>query len=164
MTEELKKIIEEEMQVLPKESVEVINAFNWAKVSEEIGSKYLYTEEEQNLLDAEIALVMLGITDQEFLPSRIENNIITSHSNAEKISEEIVEKILVPIVNNLSEKIKNGLKNRVAHWQQNLDFILSGGDYTAFIRDPIVKKLENTAPNNTVNDSKLDDLKNSFTI
>ncbi len=165
MTEELKKIIGEELQVLPKESMEAINSFDWEKVSKEIGSKYLFTEEEQNQLDAEIVLVMLGITEQEFLPSRIENNIITTHDNAEKITEEIVEKILKPIVNTLSEKIKSTLKSRVVHWQQNLDFILSGGDYTAFIRDPIIKTEEkNDAPNNPLSNSKLDDLKSSFTI
>ena len=72
----------------------------------------------------------------------------------------------------LTENIKKDLKNKSIHWQQNLNFILSGGDYTAFIRRP--ENPTRSAPDATMtggqngddifNPSKLDDLKSKFTI
>ena len=46
---------------------------------------------------------------------------------------ELVEKIFTPIANILTENIKNNIKNKNPNWQQSVNFILSGGDYTAFI-------------------------------
>jgi len=165
MTEELKQTIKEEMQMLSKESQEAINAFSWEKISEEIGKKHFLNNEEINLLQADISLVMLGILEQEFLSTRIENDVITSKEEAKIISEEIIQQIYKPTLKTLEQNIKKSLSSRSIHWKQNLDFILSGGDYTAFIRRvEEEKKDEVPKPNETFNPSKLDDLKSKFTI
>ena len=165
MTENLKQLIKEVLVELPKESQEVINSFGWENISEEIGKKYYFGAQEINKLQVEIALVMAGIEKQNSLALNIENEIVTSKDDAIKIAEEIVQKIFKPMVNKLTEMIKKNLKSRVIHWQQNLNFILSGGDYTTFIervknetKDEILKGYQNLGP------SKMDDLKSKFTI
>lgn len=164
MTEKLKQIIREEMINLPKESQEAINSFGWERVSEEIAKKYLLGEEEINKLQAQIAIVMVGAGEQNFLALNIEDEIGISKDEAEKMAGEVVQQIFKPIINKLTEIIKKDLKNKSIHWQQNLDFILSGGDYTAFIRRVENQNQDVSNLKKEFNPSKLDDLKSRFTI
>jgi hypothetical protein len=164
MTEKLKQNLKEQLALLPKESQGVINSFDWVKISEEIGKKYFLTEEDINMFQADVGLVLVGLAEQEYLAQDIEDDVIISKDHAEKMAEEVIEKILKPMVLKLTEIIKKDLKNKVIHWQQNLDFILSGGDYTAFIR-----RVENQTQNisnikKEFDPSKIDDLKKRFTI
>ena len=65
----------------------------------------------------------------------------------------------------LNEVIKKNLDKKNAHWQQNLDFIISGGDYTAFIRRVENQTSSSTPTNQTIsNSSKMTDLRDTFTI
>ena len=167
MTEQLKQDIQEQLEFLPKESQEAINSFDWAKISEEIGKKYFLIGNDINVLQAQIGLVLVGLEGQDELAVEIEDEVGTSRENAQKISDEVVQKILKPIFENLSQKIKMSLKDRTVNWQQNLDFIMSGGDYTSFIQKRIeTKDAERWVPKetSTFNPSKLDDLKSKFTI
>ena len=166
MTEKLKQDLKEQMGSLPKESQEVINSFGWEKISEEIGKKYFLTEDDINMLQADIGCVLVGLEGQDELSVNIEDDVGTSRNHAQKMAEEIIEKILKPMVDVLSENIKKSMRIRNIHWQQNLDFILSGGDYTAFIRRPENQNEKtNTINGNTaLNPSKIDDLKSKFTI
>lgn len=174
-TEEKSKFTENikgEISVLPKEKQEVINNFGWGKIAEEIGKNHNILEDEIEVLKEEIILVLVGIENQYYLSLNLEENTNTNKNEAKKIAEEVNQKIFKPMVDKLNEVIKRDLKNKVIHWQQNLDFILSGGDYTAFIR-----KVESSASSAsgttmadkqnvsaTFNPSKLDDLKSKFTI
>ena len=165
MTEQIKEKIKEFIAVLPKENQEVVGSFGWEKTSEEIGKKHLLVEDEINGLQLEIGLVLTGIVDPILLPLNIENEVGTSKIEAESMANEVLEQIFNPIVKNLEQKAKIIMKDKSIHWRQNLDFILSGGDYTAFIR-----RVENETkdelpkPNETFNPSRLDDLKSKFTI
>ena len=167
MTEKNKQSIKEGLNLLPKEMQDAVSSFDWVKTSEEIGKRHFFSEEEVNVLQAEVGIVLIGIENRDFLALNIEGDIGTSKEEAEKISSEIVEKILNPIVEILTRNIRMGLKNKSVHWQQNLDFILSGGDYTAFIREPKKETklgIEDKGTSTTFNQSKLDDLKSKFTI
>ena len=164
MTEKLKQDLKKQMIFIPKESQEVISAFGWEKISEEIGKKYFLTDDDINMLQADIGCVLVGLEGQNELAFNIEDDVGTSKNSAEKIANEVVEKIFKPIYETLSENIKNNLKNRNIHWQQNLDFILSGGDYTAFIRRVEKENEGQDSLKNNFNPSKLDDLKSKFTI
>ncbi len=166
MTEKLKQNLKEQMGALPKESQEVINSFGWERISGEIGKRYFLTEDDINILQADIGCVLVGLAEQEYLGEDIESDITISKNHAQKIAGEVEEKILKPMVDILSENIKKSMRIRNIHWQQNLDFILSGGDYTAFIRriedqDRGINKIND---NITLNPSKIDDLKSKFTI
>ena len=165
MTEKTKNLIKEQIEFIPKEAQEVMNTFNWEGMSEEIGKKYLLNEGDRNDLQIEVGLVLVGLEFQELLATNIEQSLNIDKDKAEKISEEADQKIFKPMYNKLTENIKKTLKIRNIHWQQNLNFILSGGDYTAFIeRIENEKKDELLKPNESFNPSKLDDLKSKFTI
>jgi len=134
MTEYLKQTIKDEMIKLPKESQEVINSFGWEEISVEIGKKYLLDEEKVNKLQVEISLVMLGLAQQNFLKSNIENEVGLDEDMAKKISGDIIGQIFKPMVDILVENIKKSMGVRNIPWQQSIYFILSGGDYASFVR------------------------------
>jgi len=144
MTEKLKQTIKEEVGKLQKENQEVINAFDWENIAEAIGKKYLLTESEINDLQIETLLVLIGLQDPNEYTQNVENNIGTSKNEAEKISAEVFQKIFTPINNILIEKIKKSDKVKNATPEQNLNFILSGGDYSAFLEQKDVVNTEET--------------------
>jgi len=167
MTEKIKQKIKEELLRMPNEIQEAVNSFDWGKISEEIGNKYLLEESEINDLQVEIMLVMIGMTSVENLKINIESNVGTSKEEAEKIGNELFEKIFGPIGSKITENIKNNLKDKTITWKQNINFILSGGDYTVFLEKENLteKMMDKPAPEKTpVNYSKIEDLKNKFTI
>ena len=163
MTELLKQTIKEEIAIMPKEWQEVVNASKWDIVSEEIGKKYFLTEENIEDLQTEIGLIIIGEETIDNLRVNIEYNLVISEDSAIKIRDEIIKKIFKPMFDMFTENIKKNLKTKSIHWQQNLNFILSGGDYTAFIKRVETEIKENPKPNN-FNPSKIDDLKSKFTI
>ena len=75
MTEKLQKIIKEEIAKLPKENQEVINAFDWVKITEEIGKKYLLGESEIGDLQVETILVLVGLEEPDSYTRNIENEV-----------------------------------------------------------------------------------------
>jgi hypothetical protein len=167
MTEKLKQKSKEEIEKLPKEIQEAINSFDWGKISEEISTKYFLDESSTNNLQVEILLVLTGIEQIDFLETNIENNVQTSKESAIKIADELLEKVFIPIDKKIKEKIQETLKNKKPTWDQNVDFIVSGGDYSVFLRKTRIKtELKNTPePEKTpINYSKIEDLKNNFTI
>lgn len=167
MTEKLKQKTKEELSKMPNEIQEAINSFDWGQISEEIGKKYLLEESEINDLQVEIMLVMIGMTSVDNLKTNIENNVGTSKDEAEKIGNELFEKIFGPIGSKIAENIKKNLKENTITWKQNINFVLSGGDYTVFLqRENITDKMvDKPVPEKTpVNYSKIEDLKNKFTI
>jgi hypothetical protein len=154
-----------EISLLPKEKQEIINGFGWEKIAEEIGKNHKLSEDEISVLKEEIILVLIESEDQDYFWFNIEDNTNVKQEEAKRIAEEVEQKIFKPMFDLLTKNIKNTLKIRNIHWRQNLDFILSGGDYTAFIRRVEEKKEQNVLNiKNTFNPSKLDDLKSKFTI
>lgn len=132
MTEKLKQIIKEELIKLPEESQEVINTFDWGTISEEIGKKYLLDNNEINGLQTEIFLVLSGIVEEDFLSLNIENRVGTSKNEAIKITEEVNQQIFKPMLEQLELLVKNNLNSKNQSWEQRINFIISGGDYSVF--------------------------------
>ena len=133
MIEKLKQTIKEEIAQLPTEMQEAINAFNWVKVAEEIGNKNQLTEEEIEDFQLETLLVLIGAVDPEFYAVNIENHVNTTKNQAQNLAKESFQKIFTPISKTIEENIKKNLKNKNPNAKQTLDFILSGGNYSAFI-------------------------------
>lgn len=129
MTEKLKQQIEEKMSGLPKNTKGIINSFGWIGMSEEIGRKYLLDDSEINMLQAEAGLALAGLIDPDLFIKNIEVDIGTSRAEAEKIANEVLEKIFKPIAAKIEENIKESAKTKDANLSQNVNFILSGGDY-----------------------------------
>jgi hypothetical protein len=167
MTEELKQKIKKEMNVLPKELQDAINAVDWIVILDEIGKKYLLSDSEIIDLQIETATLLVGYTNPNLFASDIESNIGTTKDTAEKIENEILEKILNPISKKITENIKKNLKENTITWKQNINFVVSGGDYTVFLKKENLteKMVDKPIPEKTpVNYSKIEDLKNKFTI
>ncbi|MEK7539169.1 MAG: hypothetical protein AAB595_00800 [Patescibacteria group bacterium] len=135
MTEKLQQTIKEEVLKLPKETQEAINTFDWGSMAEEIGKKYLLSESEINDFQVETLLVLVGLEDGNLYALNIENNVGTSKDEAIKITGEVNQKIFTPISNLIEENIKKNLKNKNPSPEQTLNFILSGGNYSAFIEE-----------------------------
>jgi len=133
MTEKLKQKINEEILKLPKERQEAINVIDWGKITEEIGKKFLLTENEINNLQIETGLALVGLTDLDFYMTNIENNVGLTAGEANKITVETFDKIFTPIANKIESSIKNRLKSQKPRWNQVVNFIVSGGDYSNFI-------------------------------
>jgi hypothetical protein len=148
MTEKLKKIIQEEIVKLPKELVDVISAFDWVSATEEIGKKYLLNENQITDFQTETMLVLFGIEEPNLYEINIEDEVGTTKADAKKIAEEVVTKIFVPISNALAENIKKSDKVKNGNTEQNINFILSGGDYSAFMepREEVVGREEPVVP------------------
>lgn len=167
MTEKLKQTIKGEMARLPNDAQEAINAFDWVKISEEIGKKYLLTENEITFFQAEIGLTLVGLSDPNYFAQNVENEVGTGRDEARKMADEVFQRILTPIANIAIEKIKKNLNNKKPDWRQTLHFVLSGGDYFAF-----AERRENpNAPENVLRlpvsgiaKSRITDLKSKFTI
>lgn len=133
MNNKLKQKIEEETLKLPKEWQEVICSFDWEKPSKEIGKKYLLTESEINDLQIEIGLVLVGLEEQNSFALNVENNIGTSKNEAEKITEEVNQKIFKLLLKKRSALVKDNLTIEKHGWDKTINFIVSGGDYSVFI-------------------------------
>jgi len=133
MIEKTKEVALREINKLPQESQDAINTLDWGSIAEEIGKKYLLNESETNDLQVQTLLVLIGLTDAEYFAQSVENEIGTSKDEAEKISEEVFEKIFTPINDVLVKNIKASGKSKNADHEQNINFILSGGDYSSFM-------------------------------
>lgn len=164
MTEKLQKITKEEIEKLPKETQDAINLFDWVKLSEEIGKKYLLSEIEINNFQLEILLILLGLEDPGLFALNIENEVGTSKDEAKKITEEVFQKIFTPINNTLIKNLKKGDTVKNSNHKQNLNFILSGGDYSAFVEQKNVDEVRDGGAIVPVFSIKKENLKRKFDI
>ena len=126
MNEDLKQKIKEQMEFLSKELQDAIYSLDWLALVEEIRKKYLLSEDDIDNLKTETLLVLTGYEEGEAYARNIENEVGTSKEEAEKITDEMEQKIFTPIYNALTENIKKGVKVQNADAEQNIDFILSG--------------------------------------
>lgn len=141
------KLIEKingEILKLPKESQEVINSFDWIKITDEIGGKYNFAEDEINDFQIETALVLVGLVDPDLYVTNIEDEVGITKIESEKIADEILEKVFKPIAKKIEENIKDKIKNKNTKWDQNLNFVLSGGDYSIFAEKAGTTNIINT--------------------
>lgn len=167
MTETLKKTIEEKIILLPKEIQEAIASMDWAKIVEEIGTQYSFTENEINLLQTETVLVLLRLTNLYSFGQNIEENISTSKDAAIKLENEITQKVFKPIADKITENIKKNVTGKETNWNQNIEFILSGGNYFVFLKSADTKKSSiniKITGKDSIPHSKIEDLKDTFTI
>jgi hypothetical protein len=139
MKEKLQQIVKDQVPLLPKEVQEAMNSLDWMSLVEEIGKKHLLSEEEIDNLQTETLLVLIGMEEGEAYVKNIEDEVGTSAEEAEKIADEADEKIFAPIYNSYIENIKKSGKAKNGKPEQNLNFILSGGDYSAFVNPPLNK-------------------------
>jgi hypothetical protein len=135
--------IQDQIQKLPKETAEAINAFDWQKATAEVGKKYVNDESSTGLLQVLVGMVLSGIDYGDTLAYDIEDEIGTTAEEAKNIAAELDRKVFKPVYDIMVQKIKAGLKDKNPDWRQNVDFVLSNGDYTIFQEEPKAAQAEN---------------------
>lgn len=133
MKQGLKNEIDNMLLEIPERNRLAINSTKWAETTEEISKKYYLDDEEKNMLIAEVALVLLGVNNYEFLKIAMEDLGLTQNEVA-NIFREIEEKIFNPISKKIMSSIKKEAELNNTNWDKRVNFILSGGDYTNFIK------------------------------
>jgi len=141
MTEKLKEIINREITKLPKEAQNAIGSLDWTNITEKIGKQNLLTESETNTLITETLIILAGLEEVNSFAINIEDGAGVSKEEAEKIAREISLEVLTPIYETLVRDIKNKVTEENKDWRQNFNFIISGGDYTAFLENPEEEKI-----------------------
>ena len=149
MTDKLKQVIEREIVKLPIETQEAINAVDWGNITEQIGKEHLLDEIQLNDFQVQTLLILLGLRDAGFYETYIENEVGTTKAEVEKISEKVFEKIFDPIAKLVEENIRKNMTIKKASWEQNVDFIMSGGSYFAFITPTQNNSYQNTTEERT---------------
>jgi len=139
--ETLQKAIEEELLMLPKETQAVLRDFPWFEILEDIGVKSALLEEEITGLQTETALLLVGVMSPEEYKQKLINEVGLTENEANKIQKEVLEKILEPIAEQITSKIKQGVNQRNTDIEQNISFILSGGNYI-YLTDSLRKKID----------------------
>lgn len=132
MTENSQKTIREEILKLPKENQDAINAIDWVFIAEGIGKKFLLIDEEINKLQVVIGVALCGLINQDRFTFEVAN-IGMSNEEARSLVLMATEKIFTPIGNKIENVLKNKLKSQTPKWEQRVNFILSGGNYSAFL-------------------------------
>ena len=133
MIEKLQNKINEDMLKFSKEKQEAINSSNWIRVIEDIGKKFLLLDNEITNLQSETWLVLMGVVDLDLYERNIENNVGMTNDDAKKISDEVFNKIFMPVANEIESYIKDKKVAQNSSWDKTINFILSGGDYSSFI-------------------------------
>lgn len=132
MTEQSQRQIEEEIIKLPKDNQEAINAVDWIKLAEEIGKKLSLTDEEINKFQVITGVALVGLINQNRYAFEIEKIGLTA-KEAQNIILEVTEKIMAPIAKKIENSIKKNILLKNPKWEQSVNFIVSGGDYSVFL-------------------------------
>lgn len=136
MNNKLQQTIKEEIIKIPKDRQKVINSLDWIKTTEEIGKKYLLNDDNITNFQTETMLVLFGLEDPSLYEINVRDNVVLTEEKAKQIVDEAVQKIFIPINNVFIANIKKSGRAQNADAAQNLNFILSGGDYSAFLQTP----------------------------
>lgn len=140
MNEKLQQFIKDRIESLPQEAREAINVFDWIKLTEEIGKKYLLSETRISYLLVETLLVLARTEDLDSYEDNIEYEVGTTKEEAEKIADEVSAQVFKPIEEKIEENIKKSLTHKIIKAEDNINFILSGGNYGVFMGNPNEEK------------------------
>jgi|GEM_PF-4621169 len=145
MTSETEKIISEQWENLPQEVRRFFDDPNWKDKISKVAADNSLTDTQFRVFMTETLLVILGLSDPETYMLEIRDRLGVVEEKAVTIAAQVENKVFGnlknkmkefyatgPTVNVVSkEKIQN-VKALNPLWSENLDFILSGGDYSAF--------------------------------
>jgi len=154
MTNELKNKINVELKNLPSDIQEAVNSVDWVDTLGEIGKNHLLVEKEVEILQIETFLVILGMVNEETYITNIEDRAGTTKKESVLIFEDVLSQIFSPMARAYEEIIKKSSSSKNSKWDQNVDFFMSGGDYTT-LKQQGVKQNDN---------KNLEEVKKKFTI
>lgn len=176
MDPEIEKIIEKQMEKLPGEVKQLFAGEELKNKITNIGTKNRLSIEELGTLQLEIYLVLLGLIHPDNFPITLSENLKIEKTKLDQIINEVNEQVFRDIREKLKEAYEKtngilydtGIIPENPDWQQNLNFILSGGDYVAFLEERNDKnspqKGNMPKSNIPVNPKRMTDLRDKFTI
>ena len=176
MDPETEKIIKKQIEKLPVEVRSIIADPKLGDKISNIGKKNGLNTEQIGVLQVETYLVMLGLMHIDEYTNQLKESLKIDYLKLDNILTDMDNSILGEIQDKINEtynkldedeikEIKEGLKNKNQSWNQNVNFVLSGGDYSAFAEEPeqnlnSIQKLD--MPIGTTR--KIEDMKSNFTI
>lgn len=95
MNDAVSASIREHMAKLPKANQQAINAFDWERKCHEVADGYNLTDEEITGLQAEVALVLMGLSDLTTLHRYIDDEI--GGTGWEDLETSVIDGVIVPI-------------------------------------------------------------------
>ncbi len=130
MNTKLQEAIKENVLMLPRDTQLAINSFDWMSECEELAKKYNLLDKEIADFQTETSLVLVSLVRADAYARNIENNTGLGKVEAENLADEAFQKIFMPIADRREEIIKVNVKNRPPAWDKEMQFVLSGGDYS----------------------------------
>ncbi len=134
MNKQIIENIKKEIKEMPEYKSGAINSIDWMDASQEIGKKFLLNLDETEILQTETGLVLVGASDLEQYITNVED-IGISKNETMNLVKEIFDKIFEPIAKITEENLKKSLNNMNIKWDQRMRFVLSGGDYSFFMKN-----------------------------
>ncbi|HMH43530.1 MAG TPA: hypothetical protein VK557_08610 [Pyrinomonadaceae bacterium] len=95
MNETVEQSIKEEMAKLPKPNQQAISAFDWRRKCQEIGDRHNLLDTEISGLQAEVILVLMGLSDFTALHRHIDDEI--GGTGWQDIEASVVNDVISPI-------------------------------------------------------------------
>ncbi len=171
MDENTKEIIQNEFASLPEPIQKLILSPSYQKTLSEIGEEFGLNQKELYALEGETTLAVMGLSPLDKFEDGLVGSMYIEREKAQRIALEIDEKVF-SLIRDLLEIMNEKDEDREHHWQQNLNFIMSGGDHEALMIPPTNENsyIPDTKSDNNQkvggyvleNESKITDIKNKF--
>lgn len=133
MTEKLAQTIKEDLIKLPLEAQKAITSSGWEGITEMVGKKYSLSDDDINILQLEVGLVLLGYNKINMFELNIRSSAVLDEETAMNIAKELDERVFTPIEQSMQSLIKINPHYKNVNWNQTINFIISGGDYSVFL-------------------------------
>lgn len=139
MDKETEEIIKEQLKILPKEVISIIADVSWIEKVLDIGKKNGLSEKQLEILQLETNLLLLGLVHPDDYPKELESHLKISDIKLDNVVNDVNRELLSSVRGKLVELFNKHYESSLAeksgeistnpNWMQNLDFIMSGGDY-----------------------------------
>lgn len=133
MTEKLAQTIKENLIKLPLEVGKAITSSGWEGITEMVGRKYSLSDDDINIIQLEVGLVLLGYNKINMFAQNIRSSAVLDEETAINIAKDLDERVFTPIEQSMQSLIKINPHYKNVNWNQTINFIVSGGDYSVFL-------------------------------
>ncbi len=138
---QIQQKIAEYYEKLPGDLQTVFSSMRWLEIVTAISSKYSLDAEQTKTLATETTLLLLCVVSISEYEGTLNEDLDLAEEIMRKILIEIDSSILVDIKPQLQETYNKNTNSLIEEkitnsgWTQNVDFILSGGDYSSFLKE-----------------------------
>jgi hypothetical protein len=133
MRKEIKDEVNKIVSQIPERNRLAIKSVDWEDRIEKISKLYYLENEDMDLVLVETALVLLGINETDTFRENLED-LGLSEIDLNGLVLAITNQIFNPISKKIIASIKKEAELNNTSWDKRVNFILSGGDYTNFIK------------------------------